>query len=248
MMTALTIERRKSKKAWILLLVAVALVGLNAANGINNYLSNVDTFAAQNVTWQAVWGQAALLWGALFFPFLITMRAASLTRMEHEQGNWRRMASYGAAVSKTYRGKLGLMCGFVLFCEAVFLAVVLASCLILGFSLTPGDIGTMFGWTLLGALGGVTIAAIQLLVGIIVRSFASTIVIGLGASILSLAITVVAPALGAIYPYALVVTGLQARTLTSPNIVELAMFLVWNAVLIFVAVIVGRLVLRKKEY
>jgi len=247
-MSAFTIERRKSKRAWILLLVAVALIGLNAANGISNYLSNVGTFHEQDVTWLAVWGQAALLWGALFFPFLIAVRAASLTRMEHEDANWRRMASYGATIRTTYRGKVLLMSGFVFFCQAVFVAVVIAGSLVLGFALTPGDIATMLEWTLLGAVGGVTIAAIQLLVGILVRSFATTIVIGLGASVLSLAITVVAPVLGAIYPYALVVTGLQARSLDSPSTMELAAFLIWNLVLILGTALASALVLRRKEY
>lgn len=246
-MSTLVIERRKSKRAWILLAVAVLLVGLNAFNGVGNYLSNTEAFRAQGMTWIAVWGQAGLLWAVLFFPFLITLRAASLTRMEHEQANWRRLASYGAHL-RAYQGKLLLLAGFVVACQAIFTAVILVSSLALGFTLTGADLAAMACWGLLGSVGGLTVAAIQLLVGVLVRSFATTVAIGLIASVGSLMVTLVAPFFEALYPYAQIGVGMRVRALDWPSLAETTGFLVWNALLILVAVGIGRLVLRRKEH
>lgn len=248
MMYALTIERQKSKHAWVLLTVAGLLIGVNVANGIGNYLSNAEIFRQQDVTWLAIWGQAGLTWATLFFPFLISMRAASLTRMEHEQGNWRRMASYGANINVSYRGKLTLLAGFVCLCQIGFTIVVLGSSLILGFQLTSVDVAMMLGLGLLGAVGGMTIAAVQLSVGILVRSFATTVAIGLVASILSLVLTLIVPALEVVYPYAQAAVGMGVRALAWPTGLELATFLVINLALISVAIGIGRLALRRKEY
>lgn len=244
-MSTLTIERQKSNRAWVLLVVVILIAGLNALNGATNYLRNVDTFQEQGVTWLAVWGQGGLLWAILFFPVLITIRAASLTRMEHEEGNWQRLASYGAHL-QIYRGKLLLLAGFVLFCQAIFIVVVMLGSLLLGFGLPPEAITAMLCWGLLGALGGMTIATIQLLVGIIVRSYATTVAIGLVASVGSLMATL--GGLDALYPYAQAGVGMRVRALDWPTTPETFGFLVWNIILIGAAVLIGRIMLWRKEY
>lgn len=245
-MSTLTIERKKSKRAWILLAVAALLIGLNILNGVGNYLSNEKILEVQGVNWGAVWGQAGLLWSVLFFPFLITVRAGALTRMEHEQANWRRMRSYGALIS-IYKGKLILLTGFVLTCQVLFAAGVIVSSFALGFTLTLADLSAIVCWTLLGVVGGMTIASIQLLVGILVHSFASTVAIGLIASIGSLMVTLVAPAFAVIYPYAQISIGMRIRALSWPGAPELFGYIVVNVVFILVAVFLGSLVLRRKE-
>jgi len=104
----------------------VALAALNTVNGVHTYLSETDAFRAQDITWQAVWGQGGLMWSIFFLPLLISIRAAGLTRMEHEHDNWRRMATYGATTT-TYTGKLALTTLFALYCQTAFLLLVLAS-------------------------------------------------------------------------------------------------------------------------
>ena len=245
-MTTLTIERRKSKRAWILMAVAMLLIGLNILNGIGNYLSNEVTFRAQGLDWIAIWGQAGLLWSVLFFPFLITLRAASLTRMEHEQANWRRMGSYWA-LGRIYGGKVVLLGGFVLLCQVLFVAAVIVVSLALGFTLTFADVWAMACWGLLGVVGGMSIAALQLFVGVLVRSFATTVAIGLIASIGSLMVTLVVPVLAVIYPYAQISVGMRVRALDWPGAPETVGYLVMNVVLILVAVFLGRLALHRRE-
>ncbi|RLY93860.1 hypothetical protein EAE32_01010 [Kocuria tytonicola] len=246
-MSTLAIERHKSKYHWVLLSIAALLVILNAVNGIVNYLQNVDIFTAQNVSWQAIWGQGGLLWAILFLPCLIALRAASLTRMEHEGSNWRRLASYGAHL-RAYRGKLGLLAGFTLYCQTVFVIGNLVASLLLGFSLTGADITAMLVWGLMGALGGMTIAAIQLTAGIIVRSFATTLAIGIVGTVGGLMVTLLAPPLEAVYPYAQPGVGLRVRTMDWMSVTGAVGFLVWNLALIFVASLIGSLVLRRKEF
>lgn len=246
-MTSLVIERRKTKRGWVLLAVSTMLAVLNVVNGATNYLRNIDSFQEQGVTWLAVWGQGGLLWAILFLPFLITIRAASLTRMEHEQGNWRRLASYGA-IAHVYRGKFALLFGFVLYCQAVFTLATLLASFALGFSLGMNDVVAMLCWGLLGTIGGITVAAIQLVVGIIVRSYATTVAIGLIASVGSLMATLASGVLEAIYPYAQAGVGMRVRALEWPSMPASAGFLLWNVTLIVAAFTIGRMVLARKEY
>ncbi|RJF43792.1 hypothetical protein D4740_02125 [Actinomyces sp. 2119] len=243
----LAIEHAKSKRLWILATLALALAALNVANGTGRYLSYTESFQAQGITWQVVWGQGGLLWSVFFLPMLITFRAAGLTRMEHEHDNWRRMATYGAATT-TYTGKLALVALFALYCQTAFLLLVLAASTALGFHLTFTDLATMITWVLLGTLGAVTIATAQLLIGIYVPSLATTVLTGLGASFLSLAITLVVPPLTSIYPYSQATLGMQARTLSTPSPAGLAWFLIWNGILIAATVLLSRRGLRRKQY
>ena len=178
---------------------------------------------------------------------LITFRAAGLTRMEHEHDNWRRMATYGATIT-TYTGKLILTTLFALYCQLAFLLLVMAASAALGFHLTPADIATMTTWALLGTFGAVTIAAAQLLVGIYVPSFATTVLTGIGASFLSLAILLVAPPLSTLYPYSQVTIGMQARSLATPTPASIAWFLIWNTILMTATVLLSRRALRRKQH
>ncbi|WP_127841202.1 ABC transporter permease [Actinomyces wuliandei] len=243
----LALEHAKSRRPWILPALALALAALNVANGAGRYMSYTESFQAQGITWQVVWGQGGLLWSVFFLPMLITFHAAGLTRMEHEHDNWRRMATYGAATT-TYTGKLALITLFALYCQTAFLLLVLAASTALGFHLTLTDLATMTTWVLLGTLGAVTIATAQLLIGIYVPSLATTVLTGLGASFLSLALTLVAPPLTGIYPYSQATIGMQARTLSTPSPAGLTWFLVWNGILITATVLLSRRALRKKQH
>ena len=243
----LAIERTKSRRPWILATFALALAVLNTANGVFRYLGYTKIFRDQGVTWQVVWGQGALMWSTLFLPMLITFRAAGLTRMEHEHDNWRRMATYGATIT-TYTGKLILTTLFALYCQMAFLLLVMAASAALGFHLTPADIATMTTWALLGTFGAATIAAAQLLVGIYVSSFATTVLTGIGASFLSLAVLLVAPPLSPLYPDSQVTIGMQARTLATPTPASIAWFLIWNTILMTATILLSRRALRRKQH
>lgn len=243
----LAIERTKSRRPWILATLALILAALNTADGVFQYLRNTEIFRDQGVTWLAVWGQGGLLWSTFFLPMLITFRAAGLTRMEHEHDNWRRMATYGATIT-TYTGKLILTTLFALYCQLAFLLLVMAASAALGFHLTPADVATMTTWALLGTFGAVTIAAAQLLVGIYVPSFATTVLTGIGASFLSLAILLVAPPLSPLYPYSQVTIGMQARTMATPTPTSIAWFLIWNTILMTATVLLSRRALRRKQH
>ena len=243
----LTIERTKSRRPWILDTFALALAALNTTDGVIRYLSNTEIFRDQGITWLAVWGQGGLMWSTFFLPMLITFRAAGLTRMEHEHDNWRRMATYGATIT-TYTGKLILTILFALYCQMAFLLLVMAASAALGFHLTPTDIVTMTAWALLGTFGAATIAAAQLLVGIYVSSFATTVLTGIGASFLSLAVLLVAPPLSPLYPYSQVTIGMQARTLATPTPASIAWFLIWNTILMTATILLSRRALRRKQH
>jgi hypothetical protein len=124
---ALRIQRIKTKRSRFSVVAVPLLVALNVTNGVSNYLANAGVFDKQDVTWLALWGQAGLLWSVVFLPLLVSIRAATLCRMEHQNENWQRMASYGAAVRVAYRGKLLSMAVFVLASQAMFSGAVLVA-------------------------------------------------------------------------------------------------------------------------
>ena len=91
-------------------------------------------------------------------------------------------------------------------------------------------------------------AAIQLLVGIYVPSFATTVLAGMGASFLGLAIGLIAAQLSALYPYSQITIGMQARTLDAPTPSGIAWFLIWNTILITATIVLSRRALRRKQH
>jgi len=241
-------ERVKARRGWVLYLVVVLHIGLNLANGVANYFQNTSIFQEQGVTWMAVWGQSGLLYTLLFLPFIISIKAASLTRMEHENSNWRRMASYGAAARVTYSGKVLLLAAFAGTCQLLYLVAFFTAGLISGFELSPQVVGEFTLLAFAGWIGVMTIGCLQLVIGLLVKSFASTVAIGFVGTIAGFALTLAAPALQVLYPYTQIGVGMHVRTLTGPSQEEFVPFLIANTVLTGLVLLAGWAYLKRREY
>ena len=241
-------ERVKTRRAWLLYLVVVLLIGLNLANGVANYFQNVAIFQEQGVTWMAVWGQSGLLYTLLFLPFIISIKAASMTRMEHENSNWRRMASYGAAARVTYPGKILLMAAFAGTCQLLYLVAFFTVGLISGFELSPHVVGEFTLLACAGWIGAMTIGCLQLVIGLLVKSFASTVAIGFVGTVAGFVLTLAAPVLQALYPYTQIGVGMHVRSLTGPSPEEFIPFLIANTVLTGLVLFAGWAYLKRREY
>jgi hypothetical protein len=245
---ALRIQRIKTKRSRFSVVAVPLLVALNVTNGVSNYLANAGVFDKQDVTWLALWGQAGLLWSVVFLPLLVSIRAATLCRMEHQNENWQRMASYGAAVRVAYRGKLLSMAVFVLASQAMFSGAVLVAGAGLGFALNSGELAELLLWAALGAVGAFSIAVLQVVVGIVVRSFAATVAVGLAGAVSGLAVTIVAPVLQTVYPYSQIAAGMRIRELAPPGPVELVVFIALNSALIVIVALIGQSIVRWRRY
>lgn len=241
------IEKSKLKNTWIFGLVVTLLAGVNTASGVSNYLRNIDAFEAQSITWQAVWGQSSLLWSLVFFPIAIAIRASSLMRLEHEQGNWRRLSSYGAEI-QAYRGKLVVILRFIVFSQAIFVTQVLVACIFLRFNISVADFLSIVSWGLLGVIGALTIAALQLAVSTFVSSFATTVALGVMGAISSLLITLVSKQIANLYPYAQLSWGMRSRTMAWPEVSETILYLGVNAAVMAFAVVLTQIYLTRREY
>lgn len=241
-------ERLKTRRAWGLYAVVALLIGLNLANGVANYFQNIATFHEQGVTWMAVWGQSGLLYTLLFFPIVISIKVASLTRIEHDNSNWQRMASYGAVIQVTYRGKILSLAAFVSICQLMYFVAFLTMGLASGFALSVHVLAEFALLIFSGWIGAMTIGCLQLFIGLIVKSFASTVAIGFIGTITGFALTLAVPALQALYPYTQIGVGMHVRTLIGPSLEEFMPFLVSNAVLTGLFFWAGRIYLKKREY
>jgi len=241
-------EHLKTRRAGVLYLVVVLLTGLNLANGVANYFQNTAIFNEQGVTWMAVWGQSGLLYTLLFLPLVISIKVASMTRMEHENSNWQRMASYGAAIRVTYRDKILSLAAFTGICQLLYFVGFLAVGLVSGFELSAHVFAEFALLVVGGWIGAMTIGCLQLFIGLIVKSFASTVAIGFVGTIAGFALTLAAPALQAFYPYTQIGVGMHVRTLTGPALEDFIPFLVANAVLTALFLLAGRIYLKRREY
>lgn len=245
---AFQIERIKTRRSRFSVVAVPVLATLNVANGVSNYLANARVFEEQDVTWLALWGQAGLLWSVVFLPLLVSIRAATLSGMEHQNGNWQRMASYGAAARVAYRGKLLSMAVFVLASQAMFSGAILLAGAALGFALDPRELAVLLLWAALGGVGAFSIAVLQVAVGVVVRSFAATVAVGLAGAVSGLAVTIVAPVLQTVYPYSQIAAGMRIRELAPPGPVELAIFIILNSALIVIVALVGQSIVRWRRY
>lgn len=247
-MVAIAVERKKTKKEWILYGILAPIIALNLANGAMNYLNNEATFQDQRVSWLPVWGQSGLLLTYFFLPIVIGVKAAMVVRVENENANWRRMASYNAAVGPVYRGKLAAIAGFCAACQLLYLALFMATGLLLGFTPDAAHLGPYLFWSFCGWVGSCTVGVVQLYAALRIASFASTVTVGAVGSIAGFALTLAVPPLGALFPYTQIGAGMRARALEPFTLPEAVLYLVFNLVLIAGFALAGARYVKRREY
>ncbi|RNL82212.1 ABC transporter permease [Halostreptopolyspora alba] len=247
-MSATAIERAKTTKGWLTCAVVVLLVALSLANGAGNYLENRPVFTEQGVTWPAVWGQSVLLYAYLFLPIVIGVRAAMMVRVENDDHNWRRMASYDAALVPVYRGKVGALVRFCAAAQLIHVVLFLVTGLLLGFDPAPVTLARFLLWALAGWVGACAVALAQLYAALRIASFASAVTVAVVGAVAGFLITIPVPAAAYVFPYTQIGVGMRARALESFTGGQAALFLLVNLVLITGFAWAGARVVRRWEY
>ncbi|MCM1268478.1 MAG: ABC transporter permease [Bacteroidales bacterium] len=207
MMSALrktiTAERIKLRRSPVWL-AFFCLPLISAFFGTNNYRMNQGVLKNE---WFSLWTQHSLFLCFLFMPALIGTYCSYLWRLEHQRCN--RNAFLTAPVSRfaLYFGKLfqGVLMTILGNVWVFFLYFVCGKLCGLDSPL-PRE---ALSWFLCGALGGVVVCSIQLLLSLSIRSFAVPIGIALAGSVGGLAIT--NKGLGLFYPYSLYAIGMRAN-------------------------------------
>ena len=178
---------------------------ISAGYGTFNYLQNLELLTDG---WYSLWTQHTLFYSMFFFPAMVAAYAAYLWRLEHLGHNWNLIMAAPVkpldlfAAKFVVVGKLALLThGFVfllyLFCGKVFAHL-------------PGWPPVQLPLFLLrGAVGALAVIAAQLVLAMVIRSFAVPIFLGLIGGITGLFLA--AKGFGLLWPYSLMQAGMNAN-------------------------------------
>ena len=181
-----------------------ALTALSAVMGTFNYLNNTGILTQQ---WYSLWTQHTLFAGFFFLPSLLGVLCAYLWRMEHCEHNWNALMSRPVPLWMIFGGKLAVAAALSFLTQAATGVFFLLSGLYAGFDAPlPPELPR---WLLMGALGGIAVCSVQLLISMVVRSFAPPVAVALAGGVAGLAF--VSAGLGMIQPYALLALGMDAN-------------------------------------
>lgn len=185
-------------------LAFLALPVFPALLGTGNYLANIEVL---DNGWYSLWGQHTLFSSVFFLPALLGVFCGWQWRLEHADHNWNSFLTAPVPVGALYAAKLILAAGVSLLAQGWIGGLYLLSGKLAGLSgsLPP----ELPGWLLFGALGGVSVCAVQLFFSMVIRAFAPPVAFGLAGGILGLMVT--AQGWGYAFPYSLLCLGMRAN-------------------------------------
>lgn len=200
-------ENRKlhASPIWVIFFV---LPLISAGYGTFNYLQNLEILTER---WYSLWTQHTLFYSMLFFPALVSAYAAYLWRLEHLGHNWNLIMAAPVRPFALFAAKLLVVVKLMCFTQCfVFVLYVACGRLFAGFSDWP-PVSIVF-YLVRGIFGGLAVAAVQLLLAMLIRSFAVPIFLGLVGGIAGMLIGNKGYAL--LWPYCLMQQGMNANRST----------------------------------
>lgn len=172
--------------------------------GTGNYLGNIEVLSD---AWYSLWSQHTLFSSMFFLPALLGVFCAWQWRLEHMDHNWNSFLTAPVPVDDLCLAKLILAAAVSLLSQVWIGALFVISGKVVGLaSPLPPELPE---WLLCGALGGVSVCAVQLYFSLVIRAFAPPVAFGLVGGILGLMIT--AQGLGYVFPYSLFCIGMRAN-------------------------------------
>lgn len=175
-----------------------------AIMGSMNYLQNLAVLKSE---WVSLWTQETLFYSNFFFAPLIAIYCGYLWRIENRNKNRHLLMTMPVPVRNIFLGKLVSIAKITLFTQLWIFVIFIISGRML--SLTGLPPVSLFLYTLRGTLGGMVIAALQLLLSMMIRSFAAPIAIAASGAITGLLAS--NSAYGVYYPYSLMMLGMNAN-------------------------------------
>lgn len=175
-----------------------------AVLGTFNYLGNIEVL--QN-GWYSLWTQHTLFSSFFFLPAQLSVFCAWQWRLEHTGHNWNRFMTAPVDIECLYLAKLIVAAGISVLAQACIGALFLLGGTLAGLKGPfPRELWNWLGW---GALGGLAVCAVQLLLSLIIRSFAVPVGMGLLGGVVGM--LAMAKGWGYSFPYALLPLGMRAN-------------------------------------
>ena len=196
-------ERKKlhHSNLWVAFLVIPLLP---TVMGAANYMNNLGLLKSE---WYSLWTQHSLFYANFFYAPLIALYCSYIWRVEHLNYNWNHLMTLPVSAADVFLSKLllAMRCtvGLQLWMWVLFLIAGKAVGL-------PGlpDV-QILGWLLRGSLGAFAITALQLVLSMMIRSFAVPIALALLGSVAGLLAS--NGGLGLFWPYSLMLMGMNAN-------------------------------------
>ena len=172
--------------------------------GTQNYLNNLELLKSE---WFSLWTQETLFYSNFFFAPLIAVCCGYLWRMENQNKNRHMLLTFPVPVKDIFIGKLSAIIKITVFTQLwIFVLFLISGKLVRLPGLPPAQ---TFAYVIGGILGGMVVAAIQLLLSAVIRSFATPIAIAIIGSITGLLAG--NSKYGVYYPYSLMMLGMNAN-------------------------------------
>ena len=202
LLRCLRAELRKCHRSPVWL-AFVLLPVFPAILGTGNYLGNIEVL---DDAWYSLWSQHTLFSSMFFLPALLGVFCAWQWRLEHTDHNWNSFLTAPVPVGDLYLAKLVWASVLSLLSQVWIGILFLVSGRVVGISApVPPELP---GWLLCGALGGISVCAVQLFFSMVIRAFAPPVAFGLAGGILGILFT--AQGVGYAFPYSLLCIGMRA--------------------------------------
>ena len=197
-------ENRKlhASPIWIMFFL---LPVISAGYGTFNYLQNLELLTK---SWYSLWTQHTLFYSLFFFPAMVAIYAAYLWRLEHLGHNWNLIMASPVRPLALFFAKFVVVIKLVLLTQ-LFIFFLYFLCGKVFASLPGGPPPETFFYLLRGMLGGLSVVALQLILSMIIRSFAVPIFIGLFGGIVGM--LAASRSRGLYWPYALMQYGMNSN-------------------------------------
>lgn len=197
-------ENRKlhASPIWIMFFL---LPVISAGYGTFNYLQNLELLTK---SWYSLWTQHTLFYSLFFFPAMVAIYAAYLWRLEHLGHNWNLIMTSPVRPLALFFAKFVVVIKLVLLTQ-LFIFFLYFLCGKVFASLPGGPPPETFFYLLRGMLGGLSVVALQLILSMMIRSFAVPIFIGLFGGIVGM--LAASRSRGLYWPYALMQYGMNSN-------------------------------------
>lgn len=203
LLNCVRMEKMKLKHSHIWLVFLLIPV-IPTFMGAGNYMNNLEMLKSE---WYSLWTQHSLFYSNFFYGPMIALYCAYTWRVEHLNHNWNSLMTMPVPIRDVFLSKLILSLGCTVAIQVwIWVLFVIAGKIVGLPGLPPLEI---FVWILRGSVGGLGIAALQLVLSMIIRSFAVPIAIALLGSIIGLLAS--NGGLGFYWPYSLMLMGMNAN-------------------------------------
>lgn len=197
-------EKMKLKRSPVWLAFFIMPI-IPAVLGTLNYMNNIEILKSE---WYSLWTQHTLFTCYFFLPVMIGVCCAYIMKLEHNNNNWNKILTMPMNRSIIFISK-SLIVTFMIMISEIWIGILF---IISGkaANLTGPPYSLIIIWCLFGTLGGMVMASIQLILSLLIKSFALPVGIAFAGGLSGLVF--LAKNLGHIWPYSLMAYGMNSNS------------------------------------